>query len=85
MTLTDTQLEAIDKAAKILAAAGLSFSDLSDSNLPNLGLNPFDLPVSDELSNGSSLSAPFSLYEPPRARIFTLDELDDRVCDSCLN
>lgn len=86
MTLSDTQLEAIEEAAKILAAAGLSFSDLSDSQPSNLGLNVSHLHTFDELQSSSPPSSTLSsVYEPPRARMFTLDELESRACGSRLN
>lgn len=90
MSLSDTQLAAIKQATSILNAAGILLSDLARYALPP----PVTALTSSQTSGVSSDTAEScnpspavmsSLYEPPRARIFTQDESKRRTAGSRLN
>lgn len=86
MTLSDTQLKAVEEATRILASAGLSLSDLANPQSPHPGLDaPRGSVLDDSQINHPSSSVCSSLYEPPRAKMFTPDEQYRRVAGSRLN
>lgn len=86
MTYSHTQLAAIEQATLILAAAGLSLSDLPDLHTLDPGDDPPYPPTLHDLQSCNlSSSVLSSSYEPPRARMFTLDELHDHIPGSRLN
>lgn len=83
MSLSNTQLKAVEQATRVLASAGLNLSDLVNAE----SLDPeTHAPTHD----GSQVCYPSSticssLYEPPRAKVFSPDEKASRTSGCRLN